>query len=131
MPVEQENLKFQTITLFPLTVRNISSNGLGKFVMHFHSYSTNIRTPRDIIILHMFIINDNHMVYVSWDMECEGQNFCHFGPYLSLLPLTTWKIKILKKWKKASGDIIGLHKCTINDNHFATLILKRPKSKWA
>ena len=101
MPVEQENLKFQTITLFPLTVRNISSNGLGKFVMHFHSYSTNIRTPRDIIILHMFIINDNHMVYVSWDMESEGQNFCHFGPYLSLLPPNNLKNQNFEKMKKS------------------------------
>ena len=26
--------------------------------------------------------------------------FCHFGPFLVLLPLTTEKIKIVKKWKK-------------------------------
>ena len=37
--------------------------------------------------------------------------FCHFGPFFVLLPppLTTPKIKILKKWKKIHGYI--------NDNH--------------
>ena len=37
--------------------------------------------------------------------------FCPFTP------LTTRKIKILKKKKKMPGDITILHKCTINDNH--------------
>ena len=48
------------------------------------------------------------------------QNFSHFRPFFVLLhplPLTTERIKILKKMKKTSGDIIILHKCTINDNH--------------
>ena len=44
--------------------------------------------------------------------------FCHFELFLALLtPLTTWKIKILKNWKKAPGDIIILHKCTENHDH--------------
>ena len=61
--------------------------------------------PVDIIILHMRTINDNHMMYCSWGMVCNRQNFlsfwtvfCPFTPPPS--PLTTWKIKILKKWKK-------------------------------
>ena len=29
----------------------------------------------------------------------------------------TWKIRILKKWKKIAGDIIILHMCTKNHNH--------------
>ena len=77
------------------------------------------KTPRDIIILHMCTINENHMIYGSKDLECDGQKFlsfwtifCPFTP-----PLTTQKIKILKKMKKMPGDIIILHKCTINDNH--------------
>ena len=37
---------------------------------------------------------------------------CHFGPFT---PLTTRKIKILKKWKKP-GDIIILDMSMINDN---------------
>ena len=36
--------------------------------------------------------------------------FCHFGPFFALLPtLTTWKIKILKKWIKTPRDIIILY----------------------
>ena len=41
-------------------------------------------------------------------------NFLHPLPPA---PLTTHRNKILKKWKKTHGDIIILHKCTINDNH--------------
>ena len=44
--------------------------------------------------------------------------FCHFGPiFCCFNPLITWQIKILKKWKKISGDIIILPMYTINDNH--------------
>ena len=35
------------------------------------------KTPEDII-LHMCTINDNHMIYGSWDMECDGQNLLSF-----------------------------------------------------
>ena len=43
------------------------------------------KKPRDIIILHMCTINDNHLKYGSWDMEHNRQNFfSHFGPFLSL-----------------------------------------------
>ena len=48
-------------------------------------------------------VNDNHMMYGSWDMECDRQNFLSFwtifwpfNPY----PLPTQKFKILIKWKK-------------------------------
>ena len=44
--------------------------------------------------------------------------YCHFGPmFLPFYPLATWKIKILKKWKKSPGDTFILHKCTISDDH--------------
>ena len=54
----------------------------------------------DITILLLCITNhftlDDHMMYDSWDMECNQfwTNCCPFTP------LTTWKIKILKKMKK-------------------------------
>ena len=58
------------------------------------------KTPGDIIILHMCTINDNHMMYGSWDMERDRQNFLSFWTiFCPFTPLTTWKIKILKKWK--------------------------------
>ena len=89
----------------------------------------------------MCIKNHNHMMYASWDMECDRQNFlsfwvifcsftqltlvhhkwqsCDVCPFCPFNPpsLTTWKIKILKKWKKVYKDIIILHMCTINENH--------------
>ena len=75
------------------------------------------KTTWDVIILHMSTINDNHMMYGSWNMECKTLNllsvwiiFCPFTP------LTIQKITILKK-KKRHGDIIILQMCTINDNH--------------
>ena len=67
---------------------------------------------------HFTNINDSHMMYGSSDMECNGQNFLSFWIiFCPLNPLTTQKIKILKKWKKTTEDIVILHKCTINDNH--------------
>ena len=45
------------------------------------------RKPGDIITWHMCTINDNHMMYGSRDMECDGHIFCHFGPFFALLSL--------------------------------------------
>ena len=45
------------------------------------------KAPRDIIILHMCTINDNHTMYGSWDIKHDGQIFCHSGPFFALLPL--------------------------------------------
>ena len=75
-------------------------------------------TPADIIILQMCPINDTHMMYGSWDMECNWQKILSFSTiFCPFIPRTTWKIKILKKMKKNHGDIIILHKCILNNNH--------------
>ena len=59
------------------------------------------KTPSDITILHMCTINDNHMMYGSWDRECNEQNFLLLWTvFCPFTPLTTREIKILKKWKK-------------------------------
>ena len=74
--------------------------------------------PGDIIILHMCTINDNHIMYGSWDMDCDRQTFLSFWTiFCPFTPLKTWKIKILKKWKKIPGDIIISHMCTLNNNY--------------
>ena len=67
-----------------------------------HQYFENMKqTPGDIIILHMCTINDNHMMYGSWNMESDGENILSFWTiFCPFTPLKTWKIKILKKWKK-------------------------------
>ena len=62
------------------------------------------------------------MMYGSWNIRHNGQNFLLFWAIFILLTLlTTQKIKILKKWKKTKqktpGDIIILHLGTTNDNH--------------
>ena len=56
----------------------------------------------DIIILHMCTKKHSHMMYGSWDMECDSKQnalslWTVFSPFT---PLWTQKIKILEKWKK-------------------------------
>ena len=76
------------------------------------------KTPEDIIILHKCTINDNHMMYGSWDIKHDGQNFLSFWTiFCPFTPLITWKIKILKKLKKMPWDIIIFQKCTKNHDH--------------
>ena len=72
----------------------------------------------DIIILQMYTINHNHMMYSSWDMERDRQNFSSFWTvFCPFIPLTVQKIKILKKWKKTPRDIIIIYKITKNHDH--------------
>ena len=58
------------------------------------------------------------MVYGSWDVECDRQNFLScWTIFCTFTPLTTQKMKILKKWKKQL-EILSLHTMyNINDNH--------------
>ena len=51
----------------------------------------------DIIILHMCTINNNHMMYGSWDMERDGQNFLSFQTIF--FPFTMLKTQKSKFWK--------------------------------
>ena len=44
-------------------------------------------------------INDSHMMCGSSDMDCNRQNFLSFWTIFAFTPLTTQKMKILKKWK--------------------------------
>ena len=47
---------------------------------------------RDAIIVHMYTINDNHMMYASWDMECNRHNFLSFWAiFCPFIPLLTPK----------------------------------------
>ena len=49
------------------------------------------KRPRDIIMLHLCIINDNHIMYGSWDKKCNRQFFFHFGLLFTLLQPKKWK----------------------------------------
>ena len=56
------------------------------------------------ILFHMCTINEDHMMYDSWDIRHDSQSFLSFWTiFCPLTLLTTWKIKILKKWKKHLG----------------------------
>ena len=77
------------------------------------------KTPGYITILHICTINDNHMMYSSWDVECDRHNFLSFWTiYLHFYPSKNQKNQNFEKMKKKQkpGDIF-LHRCTINDNH--------------
>ena len=92
-----------------------------------------IKRPGDIIISHMCTIDDNHMMYNSWDMKCGGQNFLSFWTiFLSFYYPNNPKIEILKKMKQKSADIIVLHRCTINDNYitYGSWDMKKFLSFW-
>ena len=54
----------------------------------------------DIIILHLFTTNDNHMMYDFWDTVRGRQNFLLVWTIIFCTPLSTRKMKISKKWKK-------------------------------
>ena len=73
------------------------------------------KTPGGIIILHIFTINDNHMIYGSWDMECDKQFFFILDRFLSFYPLWTQKIKIFKKNGKNNWRYY--HFTCINDSY--------------
>ena len=46
----------------------------------------NQKTPEDIIILHMFTINDNHVIMVPEMWSATDRIFCHCGPFFAILP---------------------------------------------
>ena len=80
------------------------------------------KLPGDIITLHRCTINDNHIMYGSWDMEDERHNFIYFLSFWTIFCSFTHtpnnpKNQNFEKMKETPGDIIILHKCNINDNH--------------
>ena len=56
----------------------------------------------NIIILEIWTKNYDQMMYGSWDMVHDRCNcyFSFWANFCPFTPLTAWKIKILKKWKK-------------------------------
>ena len=80
------------------------------------------KKPGDIIILHLRTANDNHMIYGSWDMERNRQNF--FSLWTTFCPFTPWhpENQNFDKMKKRPEDIIILqkvyHKLTPYDVRF-------------
>ena len=73
--------------------------------------------PEAIIILHISTINENHMMYVSWDMECDRYNFFSFWTIFCPSPPNNPENQNFEKMKKTTVDIIILHICSINENN--------------
>ena len=76
------------------------------------------KAPGDIIILHMCTKNYDQMTYNSWDMVHDRCNYVRsWAIFCSFIPLTAWKPKFWKKWKKYLG-IWPFYKyiCTKNFN---------------
>ena len=49
----------------------------------------------------MCIIDEDHMIYGSWNIRCSRQNFLLFwAMFCTFTPLKTWKIKIVTNKKK-------------------------------
>ena len=100
---------------------------LGHFLLFYHSQppkNQNFEKKWEIFLeilsfyTYMCTINEDHMIYGSWNIRCNRQKFLSFWAiFCPFSPLTTWKIKILKLKKTTTGDIIILHICTKNDNH--------------
>ena len=55
------------------------------------------KKPADIIVLHLFFTNDDHMVYGFLDVERDRHNFLSFWTIFALLP--PWQPKKYKFWK--------------------------------
>ena len=65
----------------------------------------------------MCTINEDHVMYGSWDLKHNKQTFLSFwATFCPLTLLTTWKFKILKNEKNARRYYI-LHKHTKNHDH--------------
>ena len=73
-----------------------------------------------IIILHKCTINDKHMIYGSWDINCNKQIFfVILGNFLLFQSPNDPKNENFKKkiMKEIPGDFIILHKCTKTYDH--------------
>ena len=100
-------LSFWTIFWFfiPLTTQKIKI--LEKYKKTWRYYHST----------HVYHLNDNHMIYCSWDMEHDRQNFVILDHFLLFYPPNNLKNQNFEKMKKNRDDIIILQKCTKNHDH--------------
>ena len=90
----------------------------------------NEKTPEDIIILQVCVINDSHMMYGSWDMECNRQIFLSFwNVFCPFTPQTTQKLKFKKNEKntRRSHHFIYVYQKSWSDDVW----LLRYGAQWA
>ena len=77
------------------------------------------KIPGDIIILHKYTKNHDHMLYCSRHMTRDRCNcyFSFWALFCPFTPITDRKTKISGKIKKTTGNIIILHMYTKNYDH--------------
>ena len=62
------------------------------------------KIEKHLEVLSLSTTNNGHMIYGSWDIKHDRQNLSSFcSIFCPFCPVTTQKIKILKKKKKNSG----------------------------
>ena len=64
---------------------------------------------KNLYFLHLCIKHLDDMIYSSWDIVRKTEVGNYWSFFALLIPLKTKKIRILKKWKKITGDTIILH----------------------
>ena len=74
---------------------------------------------QEILSFYTCTINEDHMIYGSWNIRHNRQNFLLFWAnfFLPFHSPDNSENQNFEKLKKIPGDIIILHMCTINDNH--------------
>ena len=61
-----------------------------KSTRRYHHFTLYSCVPKIMIISSMCTTNDNHMIYGSWDIECDRHNFLSFlTSFCPFIPLTT------------------------------------------
>ena len=73
--------------------------------------------PIDIILLHMSTINEDHLMYVSWDTRQQIYFFVILDHFLFFYSPDNLENKYLEKTKKRASNIIILHMCAIHGSH--------------
>ena len=84
------------------SVTDISCSSTSLLTLKIKIWKKGKKTPGDIIFLHMCTIDQDHMMYGSWDIKCKGQSFLSFWAiFCPFIHLTTLKN----------------HSCTTNDDN--------------
>ena len=74
-----------------------------------NNFWKNVKKHLEILSFYMCTISENHVMYGSWDIECNRQNFLSLRTILCpVTPLTPQKIKNFEIMKKTPGNTITL-----------------------
>ena len=86
------------------------------------------KTPGDIILLHMCTINQDLMIYGSWDMKCNRQDFfVILGNFLAFYPPNSPKNENIKSEKNSWRH----HHCTqVYQKTWSSIILFQRYGPW-